>query len=172
MNKHTFSEVIIKNLCSYYERKAIPTESARDLWYAKIRNIPDESAQWIVNRIQDTQEAFPRNLPAMIWGMYREWLDSHPDKQARQQRVKCPDCNGDGYVFVITIDKESNPHEYVFRCPVCDQAAEIGIPYWDRIAHEAAGYQRLLPGEGIYGRVPLADLTAMVAKTVNDALPF
>lgn len=132
MVKTIFADAIVRNLCIYFERKVTPTPGAIDMWFSRVENIPDEPVNWIVQRIKENHDQFPKNLPNTIWDYYREWLAMYPEKRAFKDRQNCQKCNGDGYVFAIRFSDDGRHHEYVFRCPVCDQAPEIGIPAWSQ----------------------------------------
>lgn len=139
MVKTIFADAIVRNLCTYFERKVTPTPQAIDMWFDRVKKIPDEPVDWIVSRVKELQESFPKNLPNMLWELYREWLASRPEKQAHRH-VDCDKCNGDGYVFALRFDDKGRHFQYAFRCPACDQAPELGIPFWSPQKHITDGF--------------------------------
>lgn len=134
MNRIIFDSVVLGNLTRYYERKP-PTHDTADLWYGRCERIPDEAAEWIVRRIQDTSDAWPRNLPAALNERCREWLDTYPEKRAISRATGCPHCDS-GYVYALHTGRDGRQYRFVFRCAICDQAGENGVPTWRNLLRE------------------------------------
>jgi hypothetical protein len=165
MVKAIFADAIVKNLCIYFERKVMPIPEAIDMWFRRCEKIPDESVEWIVKRIKDNCEGFPKNLPNMLWEHYREWLSSHPEKQALPRGELCKKCNGFGYIFGFSF-MEGRHYEYVFRCPACQQAPESGIPIWNH--QHAADYHALADQMKPPTHETIKAMVASIGKPITD----
>lgn len=86
------SRKFLKEISLYFEKKISPETG--DLWYQEIKNIPEESLNYIAIQIKK-KESFPRNFPATAWALYYQWLKDNPQKLARND---CPDCGGTGWI--------------------------------------------------------------------------
>jgi hypothetical protein len=166
-----FDTVVIQNLVRYYERKP-PVHEATDLWFTRVSKIPDESIDWMVKRIQETSEIFPKNLPNVLWDTYREWLATYPEKRALPQGIICKHCDGNGYVFAQRLGSDNHPKEFVFRCEICDQAPEIGIPVWKLHKHEKEVYY-LIPDQTVHlTHMSVKQMVDLITKPIDDGVPF
>lgn len=118
MDKYVFNTVIV-DLAAFYERNKQPSSNTLDLWYKKVKSIPDESLNWIKDKIYEEYEYFPRNLVAALWSQYHAWIDSHPEKRAIKTYRDCPDC----FQGIITCHRkiENLHYRYFFRCLRCKQ---------------------------------------------------
>ena len=122
---------ILKELSDYYERAKEPKHGTTELWFDKIRKIPSEPIKWIIRKIEDENDSFPRNLPGAVWGAFREWQQANPDRMATKNYSDCPDCT-DGLLWAR---KEKNGHRYsyVFRCARCKQSTVQAYPMASRL---------------------------------------
>jgi hypothetical protein len=121
---------ILKEIGDYYERTKEPRHGTIDLWFDKVKHIPTEPIPWIVSKIEADNESFPRNLPATLWGAFREWMQMNPDKVACVQTFReCPDCS-EGLIWA-RMEKNGHRYTYVFRCARCKQSTVQAYP----IAH-------------------------------------
>lgn len=168
MVKTIFADAIVRNLCTYFERKVTPTPQAIDMWFDRVKKIPDEPVDWIVSRVKELQESFPKNLPNMLWELYREWLASRPEKQ-EHRHVDCDKCNGDGYVFALRFDDSGRHYEYGFRCPACDQSRDNGIPYWS-MTMISDGYRPLEDQKKPVTRQTIREMLAGIGKPMHEAV--
>jgi hypothetical protein len=109
---------ILKELVDFYERKE-PKQGTTELWFDKVKRIPSEPIRWMLQKIQDEHEAFPRNVPGALWGAFREWQQAYPERIDRKDYFDCPDCT-DGLIWAKQI-KNGIPYGYVFRCARCKQ---------------------------------------------------
>lgn len=116
---------LLKELVDFYERKD-PKPGTTELWFDKVRKIPSEPVKWIMKRIEDENESFPRNLPGALWVSYREWMQAYPDRVAHRQSQNCPDCT-DGLIWARLI-KNGRRYTYVFRCSRCRQDTTEAYP--------------------------------------------
>ena len=133
MVKTIFADAIVRSLCTYFERKVIPTPDAITMWFTRVEKIPDEPVNWMVQKIKEQQEMFPRNLPNLLWEYYREWQQMNPDKMVSRGHICTADhCNGEGYVFATHSRDDGQRYEYVYRCPVCNQAREFTFSAFHR----------------------------------------
>lgn len=170
MVKTVFGAVIVRNLCTYFERAKPPSEDTIDMWFAKCANIPDEPLEWIVDRIKDNLEAFPRNLPNTVWEYYRDWLSTYPEKSAHKMIVDCKKCNSTGYIFTIKTNRESKMnYEYAFRCNACKQANDNGLPLWANQLVDQGYYP--IPERESSGDIK--SVKQLIKKiTTEDEIPF
>ena len=123
---------LLKELTDYYERAKEPKHATVDLWFAKVKNIPSEPIDWIISKIEADNESFPRNLPGAVWGAFREWMQSNPDKVARSRKYHdCPDCS-EGLIWARQ-EKNGRRYAYVFRCAHCKQSSLQAYPLAARV---------------------------------------
>jgi hypothetical protein len=120
----------LTSLCDFYERKE-PKQATIELWFRLVQRMPSEPIPWIVKKIQETQESFPRNMTAAFWGSYTEWQQAYPDKKAHKDYFHCPDCN-DGLIFAKK-EKNGVKYSYVFRCVKCKQDNTKAYPMASRL---------------------------------------
>jgi len=120
MTENIFAH-FLENVCSYFEKRQ-PSINTQDLWYDRARNIPDQAMDWLEKRIQEEFEMFPRNLPSVMWALYRRWLESDPTKQSEKTYFDCPECDGMGNIFLKKYNELNNArYYYVFACARCGQ---------------------------------------------------
>ena len=126
---------ILKELSDYYERAKEPKHGTVELWFGKIRKIPSEPIKWIVRKIEDENDSFPRNLPGAVWGAYREWMQANPERMAVKNYFDCPDCT-DGLIWA-RMEKNGCRYTYVFRCARCKQSTVQVYPLAGRMELKA-----------------------------------
>ncbi|NPV03844.1 MAG: hypothetical protein HPY67_03835 [Syntrophaceae bacterium] len=148
---------MIKTVSAYYERK-IPSDRTLDLWFERIRGIPGESIGWIQTRIFEQFEAFPKNLPSVIWELYNAWLDAHPEKRARKESVDCPDCEGGLLCLTRPVRGYRVPPTFSAPCGRCRQV-------------RAAQYMTLAEAlrQG-YSRVNLHAVTTVKSRNIGELI--
>lgn len=124
MELYEFTRVLT-TLCDFYERKE-PKQATIELWFRLIKDIPSEPIPWILKKIQENHESFPKNMTAVFLSMFREWQQANPDKRAIRHFFECPDCD-DGLIFA---KRETNGvnYRYVFRCVKCRQDKTQAYP--------------------------------------------
>ena len=110
----------IKKLCQYYERKE-PTQGAIELWFDSIKKIPSEPIEFIIKKINETHDSFPKNIPQAFWNSYYEWKTANPEKLEQDRLFDCPDCNH-GLIFVKKMNESGVVYRYVFNCSLCRQS--------------------------------------------------
>jgi len=127
MNNLTFA-ALVRELSAYYERRNLPSADTMELWMQRVKNIPEEAVSWIIRKIEEDSESFPRNLPAQIWAYYHEWLNTFPEKRAAHSyevENDCKYCDGTG-ILIAYRTKVSGEKEicysYLFRCGHCSRA--------------------------------------------------
>ncbi|MFZ4436791.1 MAG: hypothetical protein ACOYOS_00025 [Syntrophales bacterium] len=135
---------LLTELSDYYERKE-PKPGTTELWFDKVKKIPDEPLKWIAKKIESENESFPRNLPLVLWGAYREWQQANPQKMAHKRNIECADC-ADG-LLPVRATKEGIPYTYVFRCGRCKQSTTQAYPMATRDELMAEGYY-VIPKNG------------------------
>lgn len=128
----------LRDIGIYYERKA-PGDGTTEAWFERVKKIPSEPLGWIADRIFDSNETYPKNIPNIMWSYYREWILANPNKIATKNYFKCPECDGEG---IIGLTKKANGYQYnyVARCNRCKQSDLHGIPYLSRSEAVAQGY--------------------------------
>ena len=156
----------VNELCDYYERKE-PKQGTKDLWFANLKNIPTEALPWIVKKICQENESFPRNLPGAIQAMYQAWRGAHPEKIAHEQKQDCPDCD-DGTIRAWKIGNNNRAYSYLFRCARCKQCTTEAWPFAYRGQLIADGYEPE-QRDKITGPSTHGTLKKLVEKVVDGA---
>jgi hypothetical protein len=118
-------------MSAFYERKVQPTPSTADLWFEKIKYIPEEALKPIEKRIQGECEHWPYNITSTMASYYSQWLDSHPEKRAHDNFFQCSDCS-EGLIFAKKVI-EGKKYSYVFRCTKCRQNHNQNYPAMSRL---------------------------------------
>jgi hypothetical protein len=136
---------LLKELTDYYERVKEPRHGTTELWFEHVQKIPGEPLPWIIKKIESENEAFPRNLPAALWGTYREWQQANPHKMAHKRNIECPDC-ADG-LLPARATKHGTPYTYIFRCGRCKQSTTHAYSMATRDELMAEGYY-VIPKNG------------------------
>src|SRR5512135_1198948 len=95
----------LKDACSYFERR-LPADVTYNLWFEDLKNIPAESLPFIRNRLKEL-DAWPKNFPRFIWGIYREWLEVNPHKKAPEEKPGCLQCH-EGFILVSSYDAKAH----------------------------------------------------------------
>lgn len=120
----------LNQLCTYYEKQR-PSDGTVRAWHHKLRNLPAEYLPWAYDAITDRNERFPANIPNVMWALYHEWRNAHPEKCAPQSMMgpKCsnPWCD-EGLMHVVKRDDDGRHNVWVYRCDVC-RSAEQAFPY-------------------------------------------
>lgn len=133
---------MINELANYYERKE-PRMETIDLWYRKVKQIPDECVFWMSDRIEATHETFPRNLPLVCLQLFDEWKQANPDRIIGNREYReCKYCE-DGLIFAkkdVAKGKSIVTYEYVFRCGHCKQDNHNSFEFATYAALERAEY--------------------------------
>lgn len=110
----------VTEICAYYERKK-PADKTLDLWFDRVRAIPDEALEYIRDAIFKENDSKPANLPSTMWALYMVWLDNHPEKKAPRIAYDCPDCE-DGWLALEKDDpRYKTPLSYSAACGKCKQ---------------------------------------------------
>jgi hypothetical protein len=120
----------LKTLCDFYERKE-PKQSTIELWFESVHKMPSEPLKWIVKKIQETHDSFPKNMPSAFWSGYTEWQSANPDKRATPSFFACSDCN-EGLIFANKVVNKIK-YSYVFRCTKCKQNHNNNYPAMSRL---------------------------------------
>jgi hypothetical protein len=161
----------VRDLCTYYERKIIPTAEAIDAWHQRVEKIPAEPLEWIAKRIQANSEGFPKNLPNTVWEHFREWGQANPEKISRRSTIcRAEHCNGAGYIFSVREYEKGASGEYVFRCLVCNQAQETTIPYFSN-QHIRDGFKPVKQRKPEVTTHSTRELASMIGKPMEEARP-
>ena len=152
---------MLKELSDYYERAKEPKNSTTELWFDNIRKIPSEPIKWIVRKIEEENDSFPRNFPSAVWGAYREWMQANPNRVASKTYFDCPDCT-EGLIWARQ-DKYGCRYTYVFRCARCKQSTLQAYPIAVRM--ELKADYDLVPkaGDPYCGARRLRNVRGMVA---------
>lgn len=155
---------IISELCSFYERKE-PKIATIELWFRLVKNIPSEPLLWIVKKIQEVHESFPKNITSALWGTYTVWQQTFPEKKTIKRFFDCSDCN-EGLIFAR---KKNAPHvsEFVFRCSKCRQDNTRSYPLSSRL--ELLEEYDVVPKEGnlkAYDKKPISELISEIGGVI------
>ena len=130
---------MLKDLSDYYERKE-PKPGTSELWFDRVKSIPEEAIPWIVKKITSESETFPKNLPGTVSALFFSWRETHPQKIAHGYVVDCPDCE-DGTIRAWKIGLNGRPYSYLFRCRRCQRDTTQGWPMATRTDLLAEGYE-------------------------------
>ncbi len=121
MVRESFTKFLAK-LSAFYERKVQATPGTADIWFDKVKHIPDECLPWIEKKIQDECDHWPHNITMAICEYHRAWQESNPDKRAPERHWECTDCS-DGLIFARKVNKDTKvKYRYVFKCLKCKQS--------------------------------------------------
>ena len=96
-----------QDLAVYYgsEKLSTPTASGKaqlKAWYEQIRNMPAEPLPWIADKIKQSYDIMPKNLPKLMWALWYEWRELNPEKQA--ERINPEKCDCDGGAILVNKD--------------------------------------------------------------------
>lgn len=161
----------VKRLAAYYERPKAPSAESTDLWLDKVKFIPTEAVDWIMDRIMDQNETWPRNLPATMRACFEEWLFAHPEKRAYKTGSfnHCPDCN-DG-LFRVQKMKNGYTYDYTFACARCGQGDYRAYPREFKHLLVMKGYEDITP-KATKGRViPMNTTPEALASSAVKNMP-
>lgn len=134
----------IKELCDFYERAKEPRQGTIELWFDRVRQIPSEPVPWIIGKIEENSDTFPRNLPGALWAGFREWSQAYPEKMAPRVMCDCPDCT-DGILWARA-EKNGQRYSYIFRCARCKQSNTEAYPMASRT--ELMADYEVMPRDG------------------------
>jgi hypothetical protein len=85
-------------------------------WLDKVKHIPDEAVEFIVEKITDEVDARPRNMPKAFREKFSLWLRENPDKAAGAEQSGCSACEN-GILFLERIRGGKKETASVFcRC--------------------------------------------------------
>jgi hypothetical protein len=101
---------MMKNICSYFGKPLPKTETVQE-WMKELKNIPNEPAIWIEQKIKSNK--YPDNPPQSIRKLWFLWLEDNPEKQVKQ-KAGCSKCEN-GYLWTV-----KDGFNYVFRCEICN----------------------------------------------------
>jgi len=130
-------KVFIKGICNYFERKR-PQDDTLELWFDCVKWIKSDSLDFIQKKIQNNNDTFPKNLPNAIISAYHVFMDSRLNAEEDQVYVECPHCL-EGFIYTTKKAWGMNYH-FTFRCGVCRQRNEKGLPIKTPWEIEQAGY--------------------------------
>lgn len=118
----------IRRIFRFFNRKA--NDDQIDMYYDKLKFIPNEAWDDIIDTITDNQKAMP--TPRDFKDRWEEWRGGHKDKSVNEfGETYCHECNGHGFypfwyipddMFGKHADWENPLHIYeaVSRCPRCE----------------------------------------------------
>lgn len=73
MDKTCFSKLIVR-ISQFFQSTKLPSSSHVDLWFEQIKQIPEESIDFIEKQIYKDRDSLPRNIPKAI----KEAYDNYP----------------------------------------------------------------------------------------------
>lgn len=115
MNKDDFNG-FLRNISDYFGLEKYITPQRFSKWFAIVEHLPAEALEYITNRFYEEKETIPRNIPKWMREYFRQWLNSNPDKIARNfTSTQCDDCKSDGLIYF----KANDGNNYVARCGSC-----------------------------------------------------
>jgi hypothetical protein len=126
MEAVTFANAV-DELCVFFEKKE-PKHQSIDKWFDRVKAIPTECVQHIVNRIKDDHDTYPKNIVKTFWAQYHDWLELHPEKKAYDRKLACSECESTGLIHVQKKNERGKFVDYTFRCGRCNQSTLRGLP--------------------------------------------
>lgn len=129
MTAHEFND-LIQRWVEYWERKAVNSKSM-ERWFEKVRKVNSDALSWIANTAEDRHEKCPPSFVGLIWSLYQEWQEKHPDQRVPDYDASrtCPrkECR-EGLLHVYRDSGLGYSAAYVFRCGECKRSRLTGIP--------------------------------------------
>lgn len=129
----------LKSLSAFFERKVQPLPATTDLWFEKVKHIPDECLKWIENKIQSECEHWPHNITQTMCDYHRAWIESNPNKRAPERHWDCPHCD-QGLITATKVADNGVKYRYVFKCIVCKQL-RLDYPMTSKAELERQGFE-------------------------------
>jgi len=119
----------MKLLASRFGKK--PNKDLLEIYYSRVKKIPDQAFDDIVISMIDGSKYFPR--PGEINGAWYVWLIEHPENVKKRQCFACAYCNTTGCLD-YRIPDQPNETIDMCRCGHCENWREVGIsdryPLW------------------------------------------
>lgn len=115
MRYSEFDETI-KVIFSYFGKKW-PARNQVELWFEKVKAIPEEALIRITQHITD-QDRLPSNIGNAFHAGCEIWRKEKPENPILVSKL-CNYCDGTGLLYGVK--KQNNyPYQYVFRCGHCE----------------------------------------------------
>jgi hypothetical protein len=70
----------------------LPNTEAIAAWLERMESIPSEAVPYIVRRVTDDMDRWPRNIPKLFRQLHLEWLAADPTPTAPAQQHYCGQC--------------------------------------------------------------------------------
>lgn len=106
----------VNQLAVFFNVTKAPGLAVINAWAPKVAFIPAEAIEFILGRIQDEHDSFPRNIPKIFRQFYREWLAANP--QPERQVRGCANCEG-GILFLERVRPDGNIETGSCFCATC-----------------------------------------------------
>ena len=117
MQMHSFKDGLDKIFDMFtYTKK--PTAEQMTTWYDRLKHIPDEAVNYIVENLCDS-EKLPSNMPLAWKNLWGNWKSANPTKLVRN------DCRFCGNTAARYCWEEIGPdvwHMFAVPCPACQQS--------------------------------------------------
>jgi len=121
---------LVTRWVEYWERRPVNAQSM-SRWYGKIQGVASDSVSWIASAAEDRNEKCPPSFVNLIWSLYREWQEKHPDQRIpdydASKTCRRKECH-EGLLHVYHDSGMGYPAEYVFRCGECRRSGLNGVP--------------------------------------------
>lgn len=92
-----------------------PSADQRQAWHDRLKHIPDEAVNFIVERICDF-ERLPSNMPLAWRNLWADWKAANP---SRIMRPDCPACRNSGARHGWARQEDGEWMIFGFPCPIC-----------------------------------------------------
>ncbi len=134
--------MLLTKLCTFYERK-MPITGTVDLWFDAVKDIKESEIDYIFTRVTKENDSFPRNIAGLMWALHYEHVESTRDSTDATHYKHCPDCNGEGLLFLQKPFKNAGDYRYVFRCDQCKQSKVQAYPWGNKWILLKKGYEEI-----------------------------
>lgn len=151
----------INKLATFYNVTKAPGMAVINAWLPKVEMIPAEAVDFILGRIQDEHDSFPRNIPKTFRQFYREWLAANP--QPERQVRGCQACEG-GVLFLERTRPDGSVETGSTFCAACTPGdpGRVGKAYLAEM--EALGWRSVKITVTEQGRAKAQEVRERLAR--------
>lgn len=151
----------VNRLAVFFNVTKAPGMAVINAWAPKVAFIPAEALEFILGRIQDENDSFPRNTPKVFRQFYREWLAAHP--QPERQVQGCASCEW-GILFLHRTRPDGSIETGACFCASCTPGdpGRVGKAYLAEM--ENLGWRSAKISATERGRFKAAEVRAQLAR--------
>lgn len=131
MEKHEFKRMM-SDIGKLYNRQSDFKEKVLNSWYYRLRHLPLECNQFMIDHIIDNYDNFPSNFVKAGRIGYQVYKKLQGEAAQKKAGDKCDFCKGFGYLRGL------NKHDalFVYRCSSCNNRHKVKAGYPMRSAQE------------------------------------